>query len=137
MGTRSGSIDPGVVLYMQQQMDMSADEVDECLFKHSGLQGLSGISNDVQIIREQSINGEHFSLELYTHEVAKHAARMAVSLGGVDALVFTGGIGENDALIREAIAKKLKFLGEFKLHSIAFNEEYMLAKHAKKLLVRH
>lgn len=136
MGTRTGSIDPGAVTYMMRGLGMTVEEIEETLYERSGLKGLSGISNDVKTLLESDDPRAAFALDYYALKVAQHAAAMAVSMGGLDAFVFTGGIGENAAPVREAILANLAFLPPFETLVIPANEERMMAIHAKTLLGR-
>lgn len=134
MGTRSGSIDPGAVLYMIHDLELGVEAVQDILYECSGLKGLSGISNDVEALLQSDDPKAAFALEYFARKTAQHIAMMAVSLGGIDALVFTGGIGEHAAPVREAILRRLRFLGDFKTLVIPTNEERLMATQAKKLL---
>jgi acetate kinase len=134
MGTRSGSIDPGAVLYMLHDLDLGVETVQDILYERSGLKGLSGMSNDVEALLRSDDPQAAFALEYFALKTAQHAAMMAVSMGGIDAFVFTGGIGEHAAPVREAIIGRLRFLGAFKTLVIPTNEERLMATHAKKLL---
>ena len=134
MGTRCGSIDPGVVLYMIRQMALPADKVEKILSKQSGLYALSEISNDVRQLRESNDKKAQFALDYFALKVAQNIANLSVSLGGVDGIVFTGGIGENDALMRDAIMKHLTHLGKIETLVVEANEERMIAKHVRKSL---
>lgn len=114
MGTRSGDLDPGVVLFLLEQKGMSPAQVNRLLNKESGLLGLSGLSNDVRSLdqaRQEGHTGAALALEVFAYRAAKAAAALCVSLGGLDSLAFTGGIGENAAWVRERIVAHLGFLG--------------------------
>src|SRR4051812_2006783 len=111
MGTRSGQIDPGVVLYLIAEKGMSPKEVEDVLYRDSGLLGLSGISNDVRELAESKDPSAAFALDYFVYRVALHAGSLAAAMEGVDAFVFTAGIGENSAMMRARIAKKLGWLG--------------------------
>lgn len=134
MGTRPGAIDAGAVTFLLRELRMPVDEVERALYERSGLKGLSGISNDVKTLLDSSDPRAAFALEHFALKTAQHAAMMAVSLGGIDALVFTGGIGENAASVREAILAHLAFLPPFRTLVIAANEERMMAMHGQRLL---
>ncbi|KQV83301.1 acetate/propionate family kinase [Rhizobium sp. Root1220] len=134
MGTRSGAIDPGAVLYMLQELGLSVEAVQDTLYERSGLKGLSGISNDVATLLRSDDPRAAFALDYFALKAAQHAAMMAVSMGGIDAFVFTGGIGEHAAPIRDAILQRLRFLGDFKTLVIPTNEERVMAVHARALL---
>src|SRR6185312_14271533 len=95
MGTRPGQLDPGVVLYLIAQKGMSVREVQDLLYNQSGLKGLSGISNDVRELEASSDPRAAFALEYFVYRVGLQAGLLAASLGGIDAFVFTAGIGEN------------------------------------------
>jgi acetate kinase len=134
MGTRSGAIDPGAVTFMLRELGMNAIDVEDMLYERSGLKGLSGITGDVEVLLASPDPRAAFALDHFTLKVAQYAAMMATSLGGIDALVFTGGIGEHADPIREAVVKRLAFLGEFETIVIPANEELMMALHARELL---
>jgi len=114
MGSRSGDIDPGLVLYMLNELNLSASEVDHLLNHQSGLLGLSGISNDVRFLDEQVLKGNHaaeFALECFAYRVAKYIGAYVSVLNGVDAIAFSGGVGENSSPMRERITKRLGCFG--------------------------
>lgn len=114
MGTRSGDLDPGIVLSLMRDQGMSVDEVDQLLNKRSGLAGLSGVGNDVRDIEERAAAGDErcrLALHVFCHRVRKYIGAYAAVMGGVDAVVFTGGIGQNAAAIRRRICQRLEFLG--------------------------
>ncbi|ODT05984.1 MAG: acetate kinase [Mesorhizobium sp. SCN 65-20] len=111
MGTRCGQIDPGVILYLIDQKGMTAKEVQDLLYKESGLKGLSGVSNDVRDLLESDDPRAAFALDHFVYRVGLHAGAMAAALDGLDAFVFTAGIGENSPEIRAAIAKRLEWCG--------------------------
>ncbi len=134
MGTRCGSIDPGVTLYMMRQLGMSGDEIDHILSHESGLKGLSGISSDMRTLAASGSPSARLAIDFFTMMAAQHAARMAVALGGIDALLFTGGIGEHDAAVREAICNHLAFLQPFEVLVVEADEERMIAGHCLTLL---
>lgn len=137
MGSRTGAIDPGAITYMLRDLGMTVDEVERALYERSGLKGLSGISNDVKTLLESDDPRAAFALDYFTMKVAQHAAAMAVSMGGIDAFVFTGGIGENAAPVRDAIVGRLALLGPFRTLVIPADEERMMAIHGKSLLEKH
>ncbi len=109
MGTRCGTLDPGVILYLLQQDGMSAAAVEDLLYHHSGLLGVSGRSFDLRLLHGTA-DGEP-AIALFCHRAAREAHAVIGSLGGLDALVFTGGIGEHDGLVRAAICDRLAWLG--------------------------
>ncbi len=114
MGTRSGDVDPGLILFLESQLGMSSAEVSEVLNKKSGLLGLSGISNDMRELWQHAEAGSEeaaLAIEIFCFRAAKSLASLMVALGGLDTLIFTGGIGENDGRVREKIVKHLGYLG--------------------------
>jgi acetate kinase len=114
MGTRSGSIDPSIISHMKKELSCSAEHVMDQLNKNSGLLGISGLSNDMRTLQEAAANGHEraaLAIDKFCYSVAKAAAGMIVSLGRVDALVFTGGIGENAVDVRARIVDLLGFAG--------------------------
>jgi acetate kinase len=111
MGTRCGSLDPGVVLYLLQEKKMRVEELSDLLYKRSGLLGVSGISSDMKALMEDSRPEAKEAIDLYTYRIARELASLAVAIGGLDALVFTGGIGEHAPEIREAVCQRVKWLG--------------------------
>jgi acetate kinase len=125
MGTRSGSIDPSIISHMKKELRCSADHVMDELNKHSGLLGISGLSNDMRTLQEAARAGHEraeLAIDKFCYSVAKAAAGMVVSLGRVDALVFTGGIGENAVDVRARIVELLGFAGfALDAHANAFH----------------
>lgn len=111
MGTRCGQIDPGVILYLMTEKGMTAGEVQDMLYRDSGLKGLSGISNDVRELLASGDPRAGFALDHFVYRVGLHAGSLVAALGGLDGFVFTAGIGENSAVIRERIAKGLAWCG--------------------------
>lgn len=114
MGTRCGSIDPGILIYLVRHHGYGAEQLDRALNKESGLKGVSGISGDMREIlaaMEQGNERAKLAFDIYVHRLVRETGGMAASLGGVDALVFTAGIGENCPPLREAACERLAFLG--------------------------
>jgi acetate kinase len=114
MGTRSGSIDPGILIYLLRHRGWSADQLDQVLNRASGLKGLSGLSGDMREILTAAANGNRraqLAFDVYTHYVIRAAGAMLAVLGGVDALVFTGGVGEHTPALRERVGAHFEFLG--------------------------
>lgn len=134
MGTRSGTIDTGTLIYMLRNYGLSLDELEHILEFDSGLKGLSGISNDVRTLITNNSTACKFALDFYAFKVAQGIAQMAVSASGIDALIFTGGIGENATSVRRKILSHLKFLGNFKVIIIKCDEERMIALNCLRLL---
>ncbi len=111
MGTRCGTIDPGVLLYLQQHEKMSVEDVQHLLYHESGLLGVSGISSDMRTLLASNEATAREAIDLFTFRAAQEIAVMANTLGGIDCLVFTGGIGEHAKEIRSAIGARLAWLG--------------------------
>lgn len=111
MGTRCGALDPGVVLYLQQHMGMSVTQVAELLNERSGLLGVSGISPDMHILLQSGEPEAKEAVDLFVYRVCRELGSMASALGGIDALVFSAGIGERAAVVREAILEQAAWLG--------------------------
>jgi acetate kinase len=111
MGTRPGALDPGVVLYLFQSLGLSAKEVETILYKKSGLLGISGISNDMRDLLASSEPAAHLAIDYFVYRAAKEIGALAAVLGGIDALVFTAGIGEKSAEIRRRISEASAWLG--------------------------
>jgi acetate kinase len=111
MGTRVGDLDPAVVLYLEQARGMTADEVTTLLYTKSGLLGLSGVSSDVRVLSASPEPRARLALDYFAYRIARETGALAVSLGGLDALVFTAGIGEHAADVRAAVCGHLAWLG--------------------------
>jgi acetate kinase len=114
MGTRSGSIDPGILTYLMRQGQLQGQEIDDLLNQRSGLLGISGISGDMREIlaaMEQGDRRAQLAFDIYVHRLQAGIGAMVAVLGGIDALVFTAGVGENSPEVRDAICRNLLFLG--------------------------
>jgi len=114
MGTRSGDVDPGVFAFLADQAGLSVDELNDTLYTASGLQGLSGVSNDMRTVQVSAAEGSEraqLAMEVFVHRLAKAIAGMVVGLERLDALVFTAGIGEHSAIVRREVLARLGFLG--------------------------
>ena len=114
MGTRSGDVDPSVFSFLADNLKLSTQQITDILNKESGLMGVSELSSDCRVIEEESLNGHEgavLALEMFSYRLAKYVASMAVAAGGLDALVFTGGIGENSDIIREKVLNYCAFFG--------------------------
>ena len=154
MGTRPGTVDPGVILYLFQNLGFSAKQVEDILYKKSGLLGISGISNDMRDLLASNEPGARLALDYFVYRAAKEIGALAAVLGGIDGLVFTAGIGENSAEIRRRICESSSWLGlDFDAEAnarkgprisrpgskvsawvIPTNEELMIARHTGQLL---
>ncbi len=148
MGTRPGQLDPGVVLYLQRK-GMTADEIEWLLYHDCGLKGLSGISNDMRELQSSADPRAAFALDYFVYRIACELGALTASLGGLDAFVFTAGIGENSAGIRAAVLQRAAWLGfavdaglnarhgprittpasKIPAYVIATDEELMMAQH--------
>ena len=111
MGTRPGQIDPGVVLYLLTEKGMSPAAVQDLLYRECGLKGMSGISNDMRDLESNSDPDAALAVDYFVYRIALNAGMLAAALGGLDAFVFTAGIGEHSATIRARVAEKLAWLG--------------------------
>jgi len=113
MGTRSGTVDPGMVVYLLQHKGLDVNELDDALNYESGLLDLSGVSSDMrQVLSELASNpNARLAVEVYVHRIRQTVGAMAATLGGVDALVFTAGVGEHAPEIRKRVCENLNYLG--------------------------
>lgn len=136
MGTRTGAMDPGVVIHLIEQRGMSIKDVNQMIFKESGLKGLSGLSSDMRVLEEAATSNSDaaFAIEYFTFKIAQTIAMMAVSIGGLDGLIFTAGIGEHSETVRNKVMDRLNFMPKFEMHVIPTNEELMIAQNTVKFL---
>jgi acetate kinase len=111
MGTRCGQLDPGVVLYLMQNEGLAADEISDLLYRRSGLLGLSGVSHDMRALQEAGTPEARRAIDYFVSRVRRELGAMTAVLGGLDALVFCGGIGENATTIRTEICQGMEWLG--------------------------
>jgi len=111
MGTRCGSIDPGLLLYLQQHKNICLEKLSDSLNYQSGLKALSGGSSDMQTLLASSRTEDKNAVEHFVYQLTKHIGAMAAAIAGVDAIVFTGGIGENSALLRQQVCQQMSWLG--------------------------
>jgi acetate kinase len=124
MGTRSGSLDPGILTYLMRQGELRPEQIDDVLNKQSGLLGISGISADMREILALTKQGHaraRLAFDIYVHRLCSGIGAMVAALGGIDALVFTAGVGENSAEVREATCSQFEFL-QLKLN-VAANQK--------------
>jgi len=156
MGTRPGQIDPGVLLYLFAEKGMTAVQVQDLLYRECGLKGLSGVSNDVRDLEKSADPRAAFAIDYFVYRVGLNAGMLAAALGGLDAVVFTAGIGENSVTMRARIAEKLAWLGvaldaaanaagkllisrpdsRVAVYVIPTDEELMIARHTLALLAK-
>jgi len=154
MGTRPGAIDPGVVLYMFQNLGLTVKEVETILYKESGLLAISGISNDMRDLLGRTEPEAQLAIDFFVYRVAKEIGALTAALGGVDALIFTAGIGENSPEVRRRICEASSWLGieidseandrnatrisadksKVSVWVVPTNEELMIARHTGDLL---
>ena len=154
MGTRTGSLDPGVVLYLLKEEGMSADDVEHLIYERSGLLGVSGISSDMRALLASDAPSAKEAVDLFVYRIGRELGSLAAALGGIDALIFTAGIGENAAEIRARVCRDAGWLGveldasanaangprisTARSHVSAFviptDENLMIAQHARTLL---
>lgn len=111
MGTRPGAVDPGILLYLMKERDMSAGALEQLLYRQSGLLGVSGISSEVDVLIASDAPTAREALDLFAFQVARQTAALAATLSGLDRFVFTGGIGENAAIVRRMIVDRLTLFG--------------------------
>lgn len=133
MGTRPGALDAGVIMHLIEHKKMTLDEINHLLYKESGLLGISGASSDMRELLASDEQAAHNAIELYCYIAAKQIAALLPAIGGLDALVFTGGIGEHAKPVREKICAHLKWLGDFAVYAIATDEEIVIAKACERL----
>jgi acetate kinase len=154
MGTRSGAIDPGVLIYLMDERGMDARAIEKLLYNQSGLLGVSGISSDMRALLASEDPRAKLAVDLYLYRIRREMGSLAGALGGVDAIVFTAGIGENSAVIRERVLAGAAWLGvrpnkaanakggprisaatsRVSAWAIPTNEELMIARHTRRVL---
>jgi acetate kinase len=154
MGTRCGSLDPGVVLYLIDELKMDTRAIEKLLYQQSGLLGVSGISSDMRTLLDSTDPKAKFAVDLFVYRVARELGSLVAALGGLDALIFTAGIGEHSAAIRERVCQAAAWLGveldpaanadggprismtqsRVPVWVIPTNEELMIARHTRRIL---
>ncbi|MCK6405095.1 MAG: acetate/propionate family kinase [Rhodocyclaceae bacterium] len=154
MGTRTGALDPGVILYLLQAKQMDAKALEKLLYKESGLLGVSGISHDMRTLLASERPEAAEAIDLFCYRIVREIGALAACIGGIDALVFTGGIGEKAAAVRERVCAKLQWLGievdavandanaihigaagsTTEVLVIPTDEEWMIAEHTRDLV---
>lgn len=155
MGTRTGSLDPGVLIYLIEQHGMGAKDLTNLLYKQSGLLGLSGISNDMRELLASTDPNAKLAVDYFCYRIARELGSLAAALGGLDALVFTGGIGEHAVAVREQVCARSAWLG-VEMDAVAnvssaqridragsrtavwvlpTNEELVIARHTRRLVL--
>jgi acetate kinase len=156
MGTRSGALDPGAMLYLMNERKMDARAIETLLYKQSGLLGVSGVSSDMRVLLKSSEPRAALAVDLFVYRIGRELGSLAAALGGLDAIVFTAGIGEHAPPVRERVCRNAAWLGiELDLVAnvtggprlstsgsrtsawvIPTNEELMIARHTRDLLAR-
>jgi acetate kinase len=154
MGTRTGQLDPGIVLYLIQSQGLSPADVERFLYHESGLKGLSGVSNDMRDLEASEAPGARLAIDYFVYRVARETGALAAAMGGIDGLVFTAGIGEHSPTIRSRVVERLTWLGaaldtaanakgegvisaadsDLRIMVVPTNEELMIARHTLRLL---
>ena len=134
MATRGGALDPGVLLHLQKVRGLSLDALEDMLYHRSGLLGASGISADARELAASDAPEAREALALFALRVAREVAAVATTLGGLDALVFTGGIGEHQPAVRDAICRHLEWLGKVPVLVLHTDEEQVIADEACHVL---
>jgi acetate kinase len=154
MGTRCGSLDPGVVLYLMDELKMDARAIEKLIYQQSGLLGVSGISSDMRVLLDSGEHGATAAIDLYVYRIGRELGSLASALGGLDAVVFTAGIGENSAELRARICADAAWLGleldpaanrsgaqrisragsRVSALVVPTNEELMIARHTRAVL---
>jgi acetate kinase len=154
MGTRCGNLDPGVVLYLMDELRMDARAIEKLIYQQSGLLGVSGISSDMRTLEASAEPAAKAAIDLFAYRIGRELGSLAAALGGLDAIVFTAGIGENSARLRERVCRDAAWLGvdldpaanaargprisaggsRISAWVIATDEELMIAKHTRRVL---
>lgn len=159
MVTRSGDLDPSVVTYLMKKENLTADQVENILNKKSGVQGISGLAPDFREIEAASYGDSEkakIAMQSFTYAIAGYIAKYAVAMRGIDTIVFTGGVGENQVNIRKMVCEQLEFMGvlidqdanntrgeekkiskpesKVEIYVVPTNEELMIAKETERLV---
>ena len=158
MGTRCGNLDPGVVLYLMDELRMDARAIEKLIYQQSGLLGVSGISSDMRALEASREPGAKAAIDLYVYRIGRELGSLSAALSGLDAIVFTAGIGENSASLRERVCRDAAWLGveldaaanagargatristpasRVSAWVLPTNEELMIARHTREALTR-
>lgn len=129
MGTRPGDLDPGVLLYLMRERGYDAERLEKLVDREAGLKGLSGGTSDMRKLHAMDNEASTLAQDVFVHVARKQIAAMVASLGGIDLLVFTGGIGENDAVTRDAILAGLQWIGDVPSRVMVTEEDEQIARH--------
>ena len=155
MGTRCGSLDPGVVVYLLDELKFDARGIEKLIYQQSGLLGVSGISSDMRTLEASDAPDAKFAIDLFVYRIGRELGSLTAALGGLEAIVFTAGIGENSVSLRERVCRDAAWLGieldreanrngasrisasgsKVAAFVIPTNEELMIARHVQQLLV--
>lgn len=136
MGTRTGSIDPGVLVALMRDELLSLDQLEDLLYRKSGLLGLSGLSPDMKVLLASDRVEAAEAIDYYCYSAARHAASLVPALGGIDSIVFTGGVGENAGAVRARILAHLKWLdvAQDQIDAVSANQELTIARNVLGLI---
>jgi acetate kinase len=154
MGTRCGNLDPGVILYLIDELKMDARAVEKLIYQQSGLLGMSGISSDMRTLEASAAPEAKAAIDVFIYRIGRELGSLAAALSGLDAIVFTAGIGENSRALRERVCRDAAWLGvdldaaanerggpristaasRVSAWVIPTNEELMIARHARRLI---
>jgi acetate kinase len=154
MGTRCGNLDPGVILYLMDELKMDARAIEKLIYQQSGLLGMSGISSDMRTLEASAAPEAKAAIDVFVYRIGRELGSLAAALGGLDAIVFTAGIGENSQSLRERVCRDAAWLGvaldatanerngpristagsRVSVWAIPTNEELMIARHTRRVL---
>lgn len=134
MGTRPGALDPGLILAIMKDDRLTPEEMERILYKESGLLALSGLTSDMRSLLESPMPDARAAIEAYCYWAARQAASLIAAMGGIDAMVFTGGVGENAEPVRARVINHLSWIKAFSMHIVLANEELIIAQHTSALL---
>ncbi|MCB1112765.1 MAG: acetate/propionate family kinase [Chlamydiales bacterium] len=134
MSTRSGDLDPGLLLYLESERGISVEDLRMMINRESGMKGISMMTGDMKALLKSDHALAKLAVEIFCYQARKYIGALAAALGGVDTLIFTGGIGENSRLIRDKICQGIEFLGIKNIQTIRTDEEFMIALHTNQLI---
>jgi acetate kinase len=157
MGTRCGNLDPGVILYLMDELKMDARAIEKLIYEQSGLLGMSGISSDMRTLEASTAPEARAAIDVFIYRIGRELGSLVAALGGLDAIVFTAGIGENSRTLRERVCRDAAWLGvaldaeanerngprisgqgsRVSVWTIATDEELMIARHTQRVLSGH
>lgn len=134
MGTRPGALDPGLILAIMKDDRLTPEQMEQILYKESGVLALSGRSSDMRSLLESPDPAARAAIEAYCYWAARQGASLIAAMGGIDAMVFTGGVGENAKTVRDGVINHLSWIKAFPMHIVLANEELVIAQHTSILL---